>query len=108
MIKKYHNHKLQTNPWHCKEELQNNHKALGRQTKESNSSFFPIEKIAKLELISSNAQKIEQIQTPKLGGLNSLYWYQIVEAQNILSSYGNFLTNAMYHHGKTILSNTLC
>ena len=39
------------------------------------------------------------------GGLNAYYWYQIfaldsvvVEAQNILSSHGGFLTIAMDHH----------
>ena len=36
MIRKYHNHKLQTNPWHREEEPHNNHKAPGRQTKQSN------------------------------------------------------------------------
>ena len=39
MIRKYHNlnHKLQTNPRYCEEEPHNNHKTLGRQTKQSNS-----------------------------------------------------------------------
>ena len=32
MIRKYHNHKLQTNPWHHEEEP-HYHEALGRQTK---------------------------------------------------------------------------
>ena len=31
MIRKYHNHKLQTNPWHREEEPQNNHETPGRQ-----------------------------------------------------------------------------
>ena len=35
MVRKYHNHKLQTNLWHCDEEPQNNHET-GRQTKQSN------------------------------------------------------------------------
>ena len=34
MNRKYHNHKLQTNPWHCEEESQNNHETQGRQTKQ--------------------------------------------------------------------------
>ena len=34
MIKKYHNHKLQTNLWHREEEPHNNHKTLGRQKKQ--------------------------------------------------------------------------
>ena len=36
MIRKYHNHKLQTNPWQREEEPHNNHETLGRQTKQSN------------------------------------------------------------------------
>ena len=36
MIRKYHNHKLQTNPWHPEEETHNNHETPGRQTKQSN------------------------------------------------------------------------
>ena len=36
MIRKYHNHKLQTNPSHREEEPQNNHETPGRQTKQSN------------------------------------------------------------------------
>ena len=33
MIRKYHNHKLQTYPWHHEEEPHNNHETPGRQTK---------------------------------------------------------------------------
>ena len=43
------------------------------------------------------------------GGLNAFYWYQIfaldsavVEVQEMSSSHGNLLTNAMYHHGETL------
>ena len=36
MIRKYHNHKLQTIPWHCEKEPHNNHETPGRQTKQSN------------------------------------------------------------------------
>ena len=35
MIRKYHNHKLQTNPWHSEEEPHNNHETPGIQTKQS-------------------------------------------------------------------------
>ena len=41
MIRKYHNHKLQTNPWHRKEEPHNNHETPGRQTKQSNQLSLP-------------------------------------------------------------------
>ena len=41
MVRKYHNHKLQTNPWHREEEPHNNHEALGKQTKQSNQISLP-------------------------------------------------------------------
>ena len=41
MIRKYHNHKLQTNPWYREEEPHNNHETPGRQTKQSNQLSLP-------------------------------------------------------------------
>ena len=41
MIRKCHNHKLQTNPWHHEEEPHNNHETPGRQTKQSNHLSLP-------------------------------------------------------------------
>ena len=41
MIRKYHNHKLQTNPWHCEEEQYNTHKTPERQAKQSNQLSLP-------------------------------------------------------------------
>ena len=41
MIRKYLNHKLQTNPWHREEEPHNNHETLVRQTKQSNKLSLP-------------------------------------------------------------------
>ena len=45
-------------------------------------------------------------------GLNAFYWYQIfalnsavVVEQEMFSSHGGLLTNAMYHHGETLYSN---
>ena len=40
MIRKYHNHKAQTTPWHREEEPLNHHKTPGRQTKQSNQLFY--------------------------------------------------------------------
>ena len=48
MIEKYHNYKLQTNPWHREEEPHNNHETPGRQLTKTTSSLFPIKMIAKL------------------------------------------------------------
>ena len=36
MIRKYHNHKPQTTPWHREEEPLNHHGTPGRQIKQSN------------------------------------------------------------------------
>ena len=41
MIRKYHNQKQQTNPWHREEEPHNNHETPGRQTKQSNQLCLP-------------------------------------------------------------------
>ena len=66
MIRKYHNHKLQTNPWHREEDPQNNHEPQGRQTKQSKSGLSStIEMIKKLEWTQINAQQnVEQLQNP--------------------------------------------
>ena len=39
------------------------------------------------------------------GGLNALFFAldsAVVEVQEMFSSHGNLLTNAMYHHGETV------
>ena len=41
MIRKYHNHKPQTTPWHREEELLNHHETTGRQIKQSNQLSLP-------------------------------------------------------------------
>ena len=75
MIKKYHNHKLQTNPWHREEEPRNNNETPGRQEDKLNkvtSSFFPIKMITKLEWTQSKAQQnIELLQNPTVNGSNN-------------------------------------
>ena len=41
MIRKYHNHKLQTTPWQREEEPLNHHETPGRQIKQSNQLTLP-------------------------------------------------------------------
>ena len=41
MIRKYHNHKLQTTQCHREEEPLNHHETLGRQIKQSNQLSLP-------------------------------------------------------------------
>ena len=41
MIRKYHNHTLQTNAWHREEEQDNNHETTGRKTKQSDQLSLP-------------------------------------------------------------------
>ena len=41
MSRKYHNRKLQTNPWHREKEPHNDHETPGRQTKQSNQLSLP-------------------------------------------------------------------
>ena len=66
MIRKYHNHTLQTNPWRCEEEPQinTNHKTSGRRQGKATNSIFPIKITAKQGGTQSNAQQnMEQTQT---------------------------------------------
>ena len=51
----------------------------------------------------------ERTAAQATGGLNTLHWHQIfapdsavVEVQEMFSSHGGHLTNAMYHHGETL------
>ena len=41
MIRKYHNHKPQTTPWHREEKPLNHHETPGRQIKQSNQLSLP-------------------------------------------------------------------
>ena len=102
MIRKYTNHKLQTNPWHHKEEPHYHQETPGRQTKKSNQLSLPHQndgntrmdiklRTTKHRTItdshngSNNKQKVnnnrttalEGKQSKPLGALNAFYWYQI-------------------------------
>ena len=57
MIRKYHNHKLQTNSWHRQEEAHNNHETSGRQTMHSNHSN--IRDASVIELTPTTASNID-------------------------------------------------
>ena len=59
MIRKYHNHKLQTSPRLREEEQQNTncHKTSERQFKQSKQLSLPRQMIAKLEGTQSNAKQ---------------------------------------------------
>ena len=132
MIRKYHNHKLQTTPWPARKSRSTITRHQEDKLSKAISYLFPMKMIAILEWTLSNVQQnIEQLQTPTMGvtinkkstttepppsngqqpkapgGLNAFYWYQIfaldsadVEVQEMFSSHGGHLTNAMYHHGK--------
>ena len=126
MIRKYHNHKLQTTLWHREEEPLNHHGTPGRQIKQSNQLSLPHQddcntrtdtkqRATKHRTItdshngSNNKQKVNSNRTTALERTaNAFYWYQIfaldsvvVEVQEMFSTHGGHLTNAMYHHGET-------
>ena len=103
MIRKYHNHKPQTTPWHREEETLNHHETPGRQIKQNHQLSLPHQddcntrmdtkqRTTKHRTItdshngSNNKQKTYQQQNHRLrtdsslshqGGLNAFYWYQI-------------------------------
>ena len=65
MIRKYHNHKLQTNPWYREEEPHNNHETPGRQTKQSNQ--LSLSQLDDCKTQNNAQQNIEQLQNPTMG-----------------------------------------
>ena len=68
MIRIYHNHKLQTNPWHGEEEPHNNHETLRRQTKQNNHFSLPHQDDCVTRMDINNLQpNTEQLQTHTMG-----------------------------------------
>ena len=65
MIRKYHNHKLQTNPLYREEEPHNNHETPGRQTKQSNQ--LSLSQLDDCKTQNNAQQNIEQLQNPTMG-----------------------------------------
>ena len=101
MVRKYHNHKMQTKLWHREEEPHNNHETPGRQTKQSNQYSLPNQDDCKTRMDtkkrttkhrtlteshkgSNNQQQIHNNRTIALertavkatGDLNAFYCYQ--------------------------------
>ena len=71
MVRKYHNHKLQTNPWYRKEEPHNNHKTQERQTKQSNQLSLPHQDDCKTRLdTKKHTTKHRTIKDPHNGSNN--------------------------------------
>ena len=70
MIKKYHNYKLQTNPWNHEKEPHNNHEHPEDKQSKATSSLFPIKIIAKIEWTQSIVeQHIKQLQNATMEGV---------------------------------------
>ena len=68
MIRKYHNHKLQTTPWHREEEPLNHHETPGRQIKQSNQLSLLHQDDCNTRMDTCNVQQnTEQPQTPTMG-----------------------------------------
>ena len=68
MIRKYHNHILQTNPRHREEEPQNNNNHKEDKPSNATSSLFPNKMIANLERTQGNTQQnMEQTQNHTMG-----------------------------------------
>ena len=68
MIRKYHNQKLQTTPWHREEEPLKHHETPGKQIKQSNQLSLPHQDDCNTRMDISNVQQNkEQLQTPTMG-----------------------------------------
>ena len=75
MIRKYHNHKLQTNPWQRKEEPHNNHETPGRQTKQSDQLSLPHQDDCK----TSNVQQKHRLMNKKYSEFKVKIFYPTVK-----------------------------
>ena len=94
MIRKYHNHNLQTTPWHRVEEPLNHHETPGRQIKQSNqqpirSTFFNFNKIVTDIDIDSNTPDSYDCQ-------NSNYLY--LSAGHVITGNLNVIPDARVHN----------
>ena len=68
MIRKYHNHKLQTTRSTARKSRPTTTRHQEDKLSKANSPLFPIKMIAILERTQINAQQnIEQLQTPTMG-----------------------------------------
>ena len=52
MIRKYHNHKLQTTLWHCEDEQHNNQETPGRQIQQNHKLSLPHQDDCKTRMLS--------------------------------------------------------
>ena len=71
MIRKCHNHKLQTNPWHREEEPRNNHETSGRQTKQSNQLSLPHQDDCKTRMVTKKRTTKHRTITESDNGSNN-------------------------------------
>ena len=105
----------QTTPWHREKKPLNHHETPGSQIKQSNQLSLPHQDDCNtrmdIKLRKTKHRTDSNLSHRRGGGLNAFYWYQIfaldavVEVQEMFSSHGNLLTNAVYHHGETLSSN---
>ena len=110
MIRKYHNHKLQTNLWHGKEEPHNNHETPEKKAKQSDQLSLPHQDDCETSMghevthnetynnyripqWESQSTMNQQQQNHPLrmdsnlshwGGLNAFYWYQISALDSVV------------------------
>ena len=61
MIRKYHNHKLQTTQWHREEEPLNHHETPGRQIKQSNQLSLPHQDDCKVSKVAKIRNRYNQV-----------------------------------------------
>ena len=101
MIRKYHNHKLQTTPWHREEEPLNHHKTPGRQIKQSNQLSLPHQDDCNTRMDISNVQQnIEQLQTPTMGV--TINKRRLEKHSHLSSGQGSLLVSVMLNKSESV------
>ena len=104
MIRKYHNHKLQTNPWHPEEVPHNHHETPGRQTKQSKQLSLlhqnDCRTITDSHNGSNNKQKVNNRTTATTALERTAALAAGVGGGGGGGLHGSLQTNAMYRHGE--------
>ena len=71
MIRKYHNHKLQTTLWHREEEPLNHHETPGRQIKQSSQLSLPHQDDCNTRMDTKQRTTKHRTITDSLNGSNN-------------------------------------
>ena len=116
MIRKYHNHKPQTTPWHREEEPFNHHETPGRLIKQSNQLSLPHQDDCNARMLEKPALCVTPIAYSTTMRINSTHSLAIWQCEDIAFSLGaqteeriiSFKSSAHFEKGAQLKINAAC